>query len=154
MKMFPCALLMTAALATATAFAPLLAPADACAKVAEYGASGARFTVDVPEGWKARKMSDGVQIDAPDHSAMLVVLLVPLGQGAPDAQTMAKNYKESRPGATMESDGFTWTVRDAGQEGRQTVLTCANLGGLLLLKNITGKDLAAAEAIAATVTAR
>lgn len=140
--------LLAAGLALA---APALLPLPADAAVAEYGAEGARFSIDIPDGWKTRRATGGVQVVSPDRASLLVVMLVP-AEGAVDADAMARNYLETRPGAVLEQADSTWLVRDRSTSGRdRVIMSCTSMDSLLLLRSFSGRDQDALERIAATV---
>ena len=130
----------------------LAAASPASAAVQEFGSETGRFTIDVPAGWKAVKMDNGVQVSSPseDTSVSIIMSMTTFTDAGALARNLAGECGFTNPAIEKEDEG-TYSISGMvdGQEIHMVVVLDEGRMGVI---TFAGKDLATVEKIIDSIT--
>lgn len=129
----------------------LACPASSDARVREYGPSYQRFTMDVPDGWKERKVDDSVQLISPDKKTVMSARLFPR-EGKKAEALVHKAAKDLNVSGIHQKDENTW-VFYVSSENVRIRNSLHTLKDYVVLISVSG-PIETAEPVIATLKAK
>lgn len=129
---------MKALLASLLCALCLLLAGDAQAAVQEFGPSFSRFTIDVPDGWTAKALKNGVQMVSPDRrNSIAAIIDASRGHSAEQiARGVAQKTGLQEVRRKNESNYFVTGVKDGTKVG----ITITVAGKIFVMFTMAGSD--------------
>lgn len=97
----------------------ILMAGSASAEERVYGPDYGRFVIDVPEGWSARVMNNGVQVVSKDNQASVLVAVFRVNM--PADQVAAGTAKAMGDAEVQRQDASHYVLK--GKDGVETLLS-------------------------------
>ncbi len=115
-----------------------------------FDSAGGKFSVDVPDDWKAKAIGNGCQIDSKDGKNSMTVQLVPAGdKSQKDFAKMVAEKCGMKVNKETHDEKATWL--DGDINGAPIGILSVKNGSIVLVSIWGGKDRAAMKSIYSTV---